>query len=76
MRKRGLRIESPGRVHSGFGDDELEKPCFSHEGCSPKVPYVLSSEGTKPVVQVNNLVEKKNLTILFNCQSSEKFTAK
>ena len=76
MRKRGLRIESPGRGHSGFGDDELEKPCFSHEGCSPKVPCVLSSEGTKPVVQVNNSVEKKNLTIPFKYKSSEKFTTK
>ena len=64
MKKRGLGIESPGRGHSGFGDDGLEKPCFSHDGCSPKVPYVLSPEGTKPVVQVTNLV-KKNLTIFF-----------
>ena len=59
MKKRGLGIESPGRGHSGFGDDGLEKPCFTHEGCSPKVPYLLSPEGTKPVVQVTNLIEKK-----------------
>ena len=58
MQKHGVQIESPGKGHCGFGDDGLEKPCFSHDGCSPKVPYVLSPEGTKPVVQVTNILEK------------------
>ena len=66
-KKHGLGTESPGRGYSGFGEDGLEKPSFSHDGCSPKVPYVLSDEGTKPIVQVTNLVEKR-LTILFKCQ--------
>ena len=55
QRRKGREvIDSPRRGHSGFDDNALEKPCFTHKGTCPKEPYVLSAEGTKPVVQVGS----------------------